>query len=243
MTQNRPPTPHGPTPDESLSSRFTGQAPDEAFEDPAGTVAERGSTGGDEDVTAEAPEHAAAPSDDEIHMAPGDEQALDSAAQSTAEDARSREELLIALVAAEAARDEYLEDLRRTQAEFQNFRKRTMRDGALQREQGTIEVLSRVIDVVDDFELAVLAADSASEVASLRKGVEMVYGKLVEVLQTFGLEKIGQEGVPFDPQCHDAVQRVEDGEEHGEPIVAQVLRPGYLAGGRVLRPAMVKVVT
>ncbi|MDQ3931378.1 MAG: nucleotide exchange factor GrpE [Actinomycetota bacterium] len=245
MTQDGPPIPSGPgpTPDESLSARFAGRAPDQGFEDPARTMSEVGSASEVEDVPAEAPEQRASTPEDEAYVAPGAEQAGDPAGQPTVEDARSREELLAALQAAEAARDEYLEDLRRTQAEFQNFRKRTMREGALQREQGTIDVLSRLIDVVDDFELAVLAAASASEVGSLRKGVEMVYGKFVEALQAFGLEKIGQEGVPFDPQRHDAVQHVQDGEERGEPVVAEVLRPGYLVGGRVLRPAMVKVVT
>ncbi len=243
MTQNRPPTPSRPTPDESLSGRFAGPAPDEGFEDSAGTVADTDSPSEAEDATAGAPEQRASPPDVESPLAPGGEQAMSAGAPPAEEDTRSQEELIAALKAAEAARDEYLEDLRRTQAEFQNFRKRTMREGALQREQGMIDVLSRLIDVVDDFELAVLAAASASEVASLRKGVEMVYGKFVEVLQSFGLEKVGQEGVPFDPQRHDAVQQVEDGEEHGEPVVAEVLRPGYRVGGRVLRPAMVKVVT
>lgn len=245
MTQDRPPIASGPgpTPDESLAARFAGRAPDQGFEDPASSVSGTGSTSEVEDMTAETPEHAAPAPDDESQVAPDDEHARHAATHPVAQEARSREELINALQAAEAARDEYLEDLRRTQAEFQNFRKRTMREGALQREQGTIDVLSRLVDVVDDFELAVLATASASEVASLRKGVEMVYGKFVEVLQAFGLEKIGQEGVPFDPQRHDAVQHVQDGEERGEPVVAEVLRPGYLVGGRVLRPAMVKVVT
>ncbi|MDP8960179.1 MAG: hypothetical protein M3N32_00885, partial [Actinomycetota bacterium] len=123
MTQNRPPPPSGPTPDESLSARFGGRAPDEAFEDPAGTVAETGSTSETNEVAAGA-EQPAPPPDDEGPVAPGGEQTASAGAPSAEEDTRSQEELIAALKAAEAARDEYLEDLRRTQAEFQNFRKR-----------------------------------------------------------------------------------------------------------------------
>ncbi len=266
MTQNRPPTPSGPGPEESLSARFAGRTSSEpehvqhglnheqnASEAESATVA-GDATGDASDQSGEAgmSQTGASGMDDEDRPEPagGEARAEEGvseehgvAGQAAVADGRSREELIAALAAAEAARDEYLEDLRRTQAEFQNFRKRTMREGALQREQGMIEVLSRLIDVVDDFELAVLAADSATEVSTLHKGIEMVYSKLVEVLKAFGLEKIGQENVPFDPQRHDAVQRVEDGEHRGEPVVAEVLRPGYLVAGRVLRPAMVKVVT
>ncbi|MDP9021148.1 MAG: nucleotide exchange factor GrpE [Actinomycetota bacterium] len=162
--------------------------------------------------------------------------------QPTPGDQRSREELRAALEAAESKRDEYLDHLKRTQAEFQNFRKRTMREGATQRDQGVVDVLGRLIDVLDDFELAVLAAESATDVASLRKGVEMVYGKLVDALRAFGLERIGREGVAFDPQLHEAVQHEHDGEDRDHPVVAEVLRPGYMVGDRVLRAAMVRVV-
>lgn len=159
-----------------------------------------------------------------------------------AEDTRTREELLEELQAAETARDEYLDDLKRARAEFQNFRKRTMREGAEQRQSGTLEVLGRLIDVLDDFELAVLAAEGEqTEPANLRKGVEMVYGKLVDVCKSFGLEKIGRVGTTFDPELHEAVQQVEADEERDEPVVVEVLRPGYRANGRVLRAAMVKV--
>lgn len=162
-------------------------------------------------------------------------------------DSRSREELLAALDEAERERDEYLDALRRTQAEFSNYRKRSMREGAEQRQQGIAEVLSRLADVVDDFELAVLAGENAQDVTSLRRGVEMVYGKLLDSLRSFGLERIAEEGVPFDPERHDAVQKASGEEEggepspDGEPVVVEVLRPGYAVGDRVVRAAMVKV--
>ncbi len=159
------------------------------------------------------------------------------------DDGRSREDLLAALAEAETARDEYLDDLRRSQAEFANYRKRAMREGAEQREQGTAEVLAKLVDVVDDFELAVLASENAQDLESLRRGVEMVYGKLIDTLRSFGLERIGKEGVPFDPELHDAVQKEEGEGSDDEPTVVEVLRPGYAVGDRVLRAAMVKVRT
>lgn len=162
------------------------------------------------------------------------------------EDPRTRDELLEALRTAEGERDEYLDALRRAQAEFANYRKRSMREGTEQRQQGVAEVLSGLADVVDDFELAVLAGENAQDVASLRRGVEMVYGKLFDTLRSFGLERIAEEGVPFDPERHDAVQKVSSDDEDAEPdtdepVVVEVLRPGYAVGDRVVRAAMVKV--
>jgi molecular chaperone GrpE len=159
---------------------------------------------------------------------------------------RQNEDLRETLARVEAERDQYLDDLQRARAEFQNYRRRTEREGGQRREQGRADVLRQLLDVLDEFELAVMAADSASDVASVRHGVEMVYGKLIDVLRSFGLEKIGREGVPFDPERHDAVQQVDASEvdvepADGQPVVAEVLRPGYMVGERVIRPAMVKV--
>ena len=150
-------------------------------------------------------------------------------------------EALAAEVAAlTAQRDEYLDALRRVQAEFDNYRKRIMREGAAQRESGSASVVTALLDVIDEFELAVLASGSATDVEGLRRGVELVYGKLVDVLRSFGVSKIDDEGVAFDPETHDAVAYQEGG-EGGEPVVVEVLRPGYRFRDRVLRPAMVKV--
>jgi molecular chaperone GrpE len=177
---------------------------------------------------------------DAAEAGPADAAPEDVGLEEPGADERGRDELLEALAEAEASRDEYLDSLRRTQAEFQNYRKRAMREGTEERDRGVSDVLAALLDVVDEFELAVLAADS-SDPDSLRKGVEMVYGKLVDVLRSFGLEKIGQEGVPFDPELHDAVQQVEGEGDREEPVVVEVLRPGYTVGHRVLRAAMVKV--
>jgi molecular chaperone GrpE len=160
--------------------------------------------------------------------------------QPVPEDPRSREELLIALQEAEARRDEFLDDVRRARAEFENFRRRTMREGASQRDAGKAEVLEGMLDVLDDVDRTLEAA-AASDDEHLAKGVQMVAEKLVRSLQGAGLQRVDATGEPFDPNQHEAVQQVEGDGSHEEPIVAQVLRPGYRMGERVLRAAMVVV--
>lgn len=155
-------------------------------------------------------------------------------------DPRSAGELLAELTEAEARRDEYLEDVRRARAEFENYRKRVMREGTAQRDQGRADVVGRLLDVLDDFDRTLAAAgDGADE--GFVKGVSLVREKFVGTLRDLGLERIDEVGVPFDPNRHEAVQQVAADESIDEPRVAQLFRPGYELGGRVLRAAMVVV--
>jgi len=136
-------------------------------------------------------------------------------------------------------RDEYLAHLQRTQAEFDNYRKRMLRDQTAHLERATAGLIEQLLPVLDAFELALLNAGTDPE--RLRKGVELVYSELLGVLGKAGLERIEAHGKPFDPEEHEAVMHVED--EGGEPGVRDVVRTGYRLKGRVLRPAMVKVAT
>src|SRR5258706_13259878 len=138
-----------------------------------------------------------------------------------------------------AERDEYLAHLQRTQAEFDNYRKRMLRDQTAHLERATAGLIVQLLPVLDAFELALGSAGSDAE--RLRKGVELVYGELLGALEKAGLERIEAHGKPFDPEEHEAVMHVED--ESGEPGVRDVVRSGYRFKGRVLRPAMVKVAT
>ncbi len=155
-------------------------------------------------------------------------------------DPRSREELFAELVEAEARRDEYLEDLRRARAEFENYRKRVMREGATQRETGRSEVASALLEVLDDLDRTLDAAQESTD-EHLARGVELVAGKLVHVLQGLGIQRIDELGAVFDPTRHEAVQHREAEQPREQPVVAEVLRPGYRLQDRVLRPAMVVV--
>jgi molecular chaperone GrpE len=157
-----------------------------------------------------------------------------------AADPRSPAELLAELTEAEARRDEYLEDVRRARAEFENYRKRTMKEATGQRDHGRADVAVRLLDVLDDFDRTLDAAQGSSD-EGLSRGVELVYGKLVSALRELGLARIDATGVPFDPTRHEAVQEVAADEPGNEPVVAEVFRPGYEMSGRVLRAAMVVV--
>jgi molecular chaperone GrpE len=141
--------------------------------------------------------------------------------------------------AASDATDEiqqYRELAQRVQADFENYRKRVLREQTAVVERATEGLLEDLLPVLDSFELALPMLDDAEE--KVRKGVELVYAELVGVLEKNGLERIDTDGKPFDPNVHECVLQ-EDGA--GEPVVAETMRTGYRLKGRVLRPAMVKV--
>ncbi len=147
---------------------------------------------------------------------------------------------LARLTQIESERDEYLDTLRRVQAEFENYRKRVIKEQTALVDRATSGLVEQLLPVLDSFELALKNLDSAGsdDIESVRKGVELVYAELLGVLEKAGLSRIEAEGKPFDPNVHEAVMQ-EDGD--GEPVVTDVLRTGYTLKGRVLRPAMVKV--
>jgi molecular chaperone GrpE len=134
---------------------------------------------------------------------------------------------------------EYLDHLRRLQAEFDNFRKRTMKQQTHAVELAAQPVVSRLLEVLDDFELALMSAEQQPDFERFRKGVELVYAKLIDALRAEGVQRMEAEGTPFDPERHEALMQTGEGE--GELVVADVLRPGYTMKGRVLRPAGVRV--
>jgi len=161
-------------------------------------------------------------------------------------DPRTRAELLSDLDSVEAQRDEYLDDLRRSHADFENYRKRVARDGSAQREHGRADVITALLDVLDDLDRVVAAADGldpatlAADASAVASGVRVVAEKARRALEAFGVERVDAVGVAFDPTVHDAVQQI-DGEDVDGPTVHAVLRPGYRQPERVLRPAMVVV--
>lgn len=140
----------------------------------------------------------------------------------------------------QSERDEYLDTLRRVQAEFENYRKRVIKEQTALVDRATEGLVEQLLPVLDSFELALKNFDAAGgqDTESVRKGVELVYAELLGVLEKAGVSRVEAEGKPFDPNVHEAVMQ-EDGD--GEPVVTDVLRTGYTLKGRVLRPAMVKV--
>jgi molecular chaperone GrpE len=143
------------------------------------------------------------------------------------------------LVAARAEANQYREHLQRLQAEFDNYRKRVLREQTSAVELAAQPVIGRLLEVLDDFDLALMHAQDRPDFDRFLHGVELVYAKLVDTLRAEGLEKMDAQGKPFDPELHEAL--MQSGEGDGDPVVADVLRPGYTLKGRVLRPAGVRV--
>jgi len=135
-------------------------------------------------------------------------------------------------------RDDLLDTTRRLQADFENYRKRVLREQTALVERATEGLLEQLLPVLDSFELAVVNMEGSAIDEKVRKGIELVFAELIGVLERAGLERIDALGAPFDPNEHEAVMQ-DDGE--GEPHVGGVLRTGWKLKGRVLRPAMVKV--
>ncbi len=137
-------------------------------------------------------------------------------------------------------RDEYLDALQRLKAEFDNYRKRTLKEQTRLIEMASAEMVAQLLGVVEHFGMAMSAAGGSKDYEAILKGVEMVYGELKQVLEGAGLEILEPKGEPFDPNVHQAVMQ-DEGDGSGHMIVDEVLRNGYLFKGTVLRPAMVKV--
>lgn len=132
-------------------------------------------------------------------------------------------------------RDIYLRKL----AEFDNFRKRVEREREEGRRAATEELVRILLPVLDNFERALEHAQDDS--GAFHQGVEMIAKQLWDVLERTGVAVVDPLGQPFDPELHEAVQRVEDS-EHGPGTVASVMLKGYTLGDRLIRPAMVGVV-
>ena len=146
-----------------------------------------------------------------------------------------------------AQRDEYLDSLRRLQAEFENYRKRVAKQQAEQVERAAVSLVDKVLPVLDALDLASAhLGDAESDDA---RALVAASGLLNDVLAKEGLERIDPTGEPFDPNAHEAVGHLPDEEGQVDdaedadagPVVAQVMRPGYRWRGTVVRPAMVMV--
>ncbi len=128
---------------------------------------------------------------------------------------------------------DYLGDLQRLQAEFDNYRKRARAESAVAGDRGVALVIEALLPVLDNFELAIAHGEGG-------EGVQLVLKDLKAALESLGLEEVPAEGASFDPNVHEAVEsRVVEGLE--EPAIVEVYRRGYLHKGQLLRPAMVVV--
>ena len=144
------------------------------------------------------------------------------------------------LVQLASERNELVDTLRRVQADFENYRKRVLREQTTLVERATVRLVEDLLPVLDSFDgaLGSLAGSDSPEAEKVRHGVIGIRSQFLTVLEKAGLERIEADGAPFDPNEHEAV--LQDAGA-GEPRVAETMRTGYRLRGRVVRPAMVRV--
>jgi len=143
--------------------------------------------------------------------------------------------------AAEARLQEYIEAFKRFRAEQEEVRVRLARDVDRRTEVRFGELVSELLDTVDNLELALEHARQTSAAEGLARGIELARKRFLDTLESHGVERFGQAGVPFDPNEAEAlrVDPVATVEQDG--VVTEVLRPGYRLAGRVVRAARVAV--
>jgi molecular chaperone GrpE len=137
-----------------------------------------------------------------------------------------------------AERNDLFERLARLQAEFDNYRKRAAKENAEYRDYAISDAARSLLPVIDSFTLAL--KNSTAKPEDLRKGVELIFKQLQDVLQKLNIERISTQGEPFDPRVHEAIEMVET-DAAPDHHVLEELQPGYRIKGRLLRPAMVRV--
>jgi molecular chaperone GrpE len=162
------------------------------------------------------------------------------AAEEESEDHEGRVQRDLEELAAKAEKaDEYLELAQRTQADFENYRKRMAREVSAAERRGMAKLARELLPALDNLHLA-LERTEGHDPGPLADGVGLVLAELVAALARAGIEAYSPEGEPFDPQVHEAVgQRTVDGREAG--TVLEVVQQGYRHGETVLRPARVFV--
>ena len=144
------------------------------------------------------------------------------------------EQMELAAKQLESVKDQFT----RLAAEYDNFRKRTAKEKETLYQDAKIDTIREFLAVYDNLERA--AAAPGDEDSPHKKGLEMIFHQLRDLLKTMGAEEIEAQGQPFDPEKHEAVMHIDD-ENLGENVVAQVFQAGFQLDGRVIRHAIVQV--
>lgn len=162
---------------------------------------------------------------------------LDLAAQERTRIGERERQLADEIERLKSEKAELYDRLLRRQADFENFRKRADRDRSEFVQFAGMEFVRELLPILDDFERA-LKVECAD--AGYTRGIQLIYTRLFEALKKMGLEPMDTAGKPFDPNQHQAVERVET-EEAGDQTILGEFQKGYNFKGKLLRPAMVKV--
>lgn len=149
-------------------------------------------------------------------------------------------ELQNELMATQAKADEYLDGWQRARADFTNYKKRVEREQAQAYQNAAGNILKRYLGILDDLERALKRRPQDGEGAAWAEGIDLIYRKLLAILESEGVQPMQVEGKPFDPNLHEAIMS-EDSDQHESGQIIEVLQQGYMLGDKVLRPAMVRV--
>jgi len=150
------------------------------------------------------------------------------------------EDIQASLNESEEKAQEYLEGWQRSRAEFANYKKRIMKEREEMYERAKGDVIKNYLDISDDLGRALQDRPQSGEGAAWAEGIELIYKKLQMNLQKEGVEAMDAEGDIFDPNRHEAVFK-EEHDEYESGQIIEVLQEGYVLGGRILRPALVRV--
>ncbi len=155
-------------------------------------------------------------------------------------DFEDMEEITLELEQTRAKAEEYLDGWQRARADFANYKKRIEREQTdlYQTISGT--VVKQYLDVVDDLDLALKNRPQGGEGAEWANGIELVFRKLLTILENQGITPMNAQGEMFDPTLHEAISSEENEEFECDEII-EVVKRGYMMGERVLRPALVRV--
>ncbi len=136
--------------------------------------------------------------------------------------------------------EELTDRLKRSMAEFDNFRKRTEKEKSAMYEIGAKDIIEKILPVVDNFERGLAAVPEDAKETPFAEGMEKIYKQFMKTLEDMGVTPIEAVGKEFDPNFHNAVMHIDD-ESFGENIISQELQKGYLYRDTVVRHSMVQV--
>ena len=136
--------------------------------------------------------------------------------------------------------NEYLDGWQRSRAEFMNYKKRVEREQNETYQRAAGNIIKRYLDVLDDLDMAIRNRPAQGDDKVWANGIELIYRKLLNILENEGVTRMKVDGEPFDPNYHEAIS-MEPSDTVPSGHVTEVLKQGYLIGDRVLRPALVRV--
>ncbi|MDS1029439.1 nucleotide exchange factor GrpE [Bacillota bacterium LX-D] len=153
----------------------------------------------------------------------------------------SADDLLAQIQAKEKENEELFNRLQRLQADFDNFKKRSRKELEDMARYGAERLILSILPSMDNFSLALAAAEKGGDAAKFMSGMDMIYRQLMEALEKEGLKTIETLGQPFDPEKHEAVMQVEAENQEQDNQIVEELKVGYTLYEKVIRPSVVKV--